>query len=92
MDTAKVGIREFRAGLASYLAADTPVAIMRHGQTVGFFIPTPGQTESNLDALKRASDTLDQWLRMQGVDAEEVVAEFKAARRSAELSSKAATE
>jgi len=43
METAKVGIREFRAGLAEFIASDTPVAVTRHGQTVGYFIPTHGQ-------------------------------------------------
>lgn len=38
MEATKVGIREFRADLAEYIAASTPVAVTRHGQTVGFFI------------------------------------------------------
>ena len=35
----KVGIREFRAGLAVYIASEQPVAVTRHGHTVGLFIP-----------------------------------------------------
>ena len=31
----KVGIREFRENLASYLKSQTPVAITRHGTTIG---------------------------------------------------------
>jgi hypothetical protein len=39
METLKVGIREFRDKLASYLLeSDVPVAITRHGDTVGVFI------------------------------------------------------
>jgi antitoxin (DNA-binding transcriptional repressor) of toxin-antitoxin stability system len=82
MDTLKVGIREFRADLAEYIASSTPVAITRHGQTVGYFIPTHGQVEADIAALKKASQTLDQLLQQQAVDAEAVVADFKAARQA----------
>lgn len=36
-----VGIREFRDGLADYIAAAEPVEVTRHGVTVGWFIPIP---------------------------------------------------
>jgi antitoxin (DNA-binding transcriptional repressor) of toxin-antitoxin stability system len=40
MGTLKVGIREFREKLASYLLeTDETVAITRHGDTVGYYIP-----------------------------------------------------
>ena len=39
METLKVGIREFREKLASYLLeTEVPVAI-RHGDTIGYYIP-----------------------------------------------------
>jgi len=41
METTKVGIREFRSDLAEYIASSTPVAVTRHGQTVGYFILLP---------------------------------------------------
>lgn len=82
MEAIKVGIREFRADLAEYIAASTPVAVTRHGQTVGYFIPAHGQDEAQVAALKKASETLDRLLADQGVDADEVVSEFKAARRA----------
>ncbi len=80
METTKVGIREFRSGLAEYIASETPVAVTRHGQTVGFFIPTHGQGEADLAALKKASAELDRMLAANSVDVETVVAEFKAVR------------
>lgn len=83
METTKVGIREFRADLAEYIASSTPVAVTRHGQTVGYFIPTQGQVDADLAALKKASNTLDQLLAAQGVDVEDVIADFKAARKQA---------
>jgi antitoxin (DNA-binding transcriptional repressor) of toxin-antitoxin stability system len=80
MEPTKVGIREFRAGLAEYIAAAKPVAVTRHGQTVGFFIPTQGQAEADMAALRRAWDQLDQMLVTKGIDPEELVSDFKAAR------------
>ena len=82
MDTDKVGIREFRAGLAEYIASHKPVAITRHGQTVGYFIPTQGQAVAELAALKKAAAELDRLLAASSVDIEEVEAEFKAARKA----------
>jgi antitoxin (DNA-binding transcriptional repressor) of toxin-antitoxin stability system len=57
MRTPKVGIREFRSGLAEFIAAATPVAITRHGHTVAYFIPTGAESEPDLVALKRTSDS-----------------------------------
>jgi antitoxin (DNA-binding transcriptional repressor) of toxin-antitoxin stability system len=81
METMKVGIREFRADLAEYIASSTPVAVTRHGQTVGYFIPTQGQAQADLEALTRASKTLDKLLQARGVEVDSVVADFKAARK-----------
>lgn len=83
METTKVGIREFRSDLAEYIAASTPVAVTRHGQTVGYFIPTHGKVEADLAALEKASKTLGQLLEAQRVDIEDVVADFKHARKKA---------
>ncbi len=81
MQATKVGIREFRADLAEYIASSTPVAVTRHGQTVGYFIPTQGQADADIAALKKASKTLDQMLAAQDVDVDAVVADFKVARK-----------
>jgi hypothetical protein len=88
METTKVGIREFRTGLAEYIAASAPVAVTRHGQTVGFFIPTHGQVEGDIAALKKAGKVLDNLLASQQVDVEDIVAEFKMARKKVTPSKK----
>jgi hypothetical protein len=67
--------------LAEYIASSTPVAVTRHGQTVGYFIPTQGQAEADLSALRNASKTLDKLLEAHNVDVESVVADFKATRK-----------
>jgi len=88
METTKVGIREFRADLAEYIAASTPVAVTRHGQIVGFFIPTHGHVEGDIVALKKAGKALDKLLESQHIDVEDVVADFKTARKKATSSKK----
>ena len=81
MEATKVGIREFRADLAEYIASSTPVAVTRHGQTVGYFIPVQGQIDADLAALKKASKILDQMLAVQAVDVESIITDFKAVRK-----------
>jgi hypothetical protein len=83
MEATKVGIREFRAGIAEFIASSTPVAVTRHGQTIGYFIPTHGQAEADVASLKKASKTLDRLLAAKSVDEDAVVADFKAARKQA---------
>ena len=82
METVRVGMREFRSKLAQYLLeADTPIAITRHGETVGFFIPVrPKRTEADRAVLKDAAERFDRLLADAGVTEEELVADFKAWR------------
>lgn len=83
METTKVGIREFRSDLAEFIAASTPVAVTRHGHTVGYFIPVQGPADADISALRKASETLDALLVARAVDVEAVVADFKTARQHA---------
>ena len=91
MEATKVGIREFRAGMAEFIASSTPVAVTRHGQTIGYFIPTHGQAEADVASLKKASKTLDRLLAAKSVDVEAVVADFKTARKRPNVSKKPST-
>ncbi|MGK2942434.1 MAG: type II toxin-antitoxin system Phd/YefM family antitoxin [Immundisolibacter sp.] len=89
MEATKVGIREFRSGLAEYIASETPVAITRHGQTVGFFIPTKGQAGAVRAALKKAAADLDH-LRVAGSEGAETIAvDVKAGRKTRKLTADA---
>ncbi len=91
METTKVGIREFRAGMAEFIASSTPVAVTRHGQTIGYFIPTHGQADADVASLQKASTTLDSLLAAKRVDVEAVVADFKSARKGAKAHKKSAS-
>lgn len=83
MQTERVGIREFRENLSGYLESPTPVAITRHGETIGFYVPTRRRpSEADLDALRRAGERLSNLIEASGANEEELVNEFKALRRT----------
>jgi len=79
MTALKVGIREFREKLASYLLeSDRPVAITRHGDTVGYYIPARRKrSEAERTALKEAAGRLQKMLEAQGISEDELAADFK---------------
>ncbi len=57
MQATKVGIREFRENLSSYLESKAPVAITRHGMTIGVYLPTrPKPTQEQLEAFRIAGE------------------------------------
>lgn len=79
-----VGIREFREEMAQYLDSPTPVAITRHGRTVGYYLPAHNKADDEeLGALKRAVERLASLLSEQGISEDEVVSAFRARRRHA---------
>jgi antitoxin (DNA-binding transcriptional repressor) of toxin-antitoxin stability system len=83
MQTERVGIREFRENLSGYLESATPVAITRHGETIGFYVPARRQpSEADLEALRRAGDRLSALIRASGASEEELVNDFKALRET----------
>ena len=73
MQPVVVGIREFRARLAEFLIHGTqPVAVTRHGATIGYFIPArAARSDRERAALKAAAVKMDALLRSSGLtDAE----------------------
>ncbi|MBI3208956.1 MAG: prevent-host-death protein [Candidatus Solibacter usitatus] len=82
MQSTKVGIREFRENLADYLESKTPVAITRHGATIGIYVPTkPKPSEADLDALRIAGEKMQQLIAAAGTSENEILADFKKLRR-----------
>jgi antitoxin (DNA-binding transcriptional repressor) of toxin-antitoxin stability system len=79
--TTKVGIREFRAALADYIDSDSPVAVTRHGQTVGYFIPAKSDREAEAASLRAAAAKLDALGDVDEADVEEMVEDFKRLRK-----------
>ena len=81
MAALKVGVREFRERIASFLESDTPVAVTRRGETLGVYVPTRRKRREAAETseLRAAADRLAEAL--SDVDEEELVAEFKEIRR-----------
>lgn len=79
MTPVKVGIREFREKLANYvLDSDAPVAITRHGDTVGYYIPARRKrSEAERVALREAASRLQKMMEAEGLSEEEIIADFK---------------
>ena len=79
METVKVGMREFRDKLATYLLeTETPVAITRHGDTVGYFIPTRRRrSDADKEALREAATRWQEILDNEGISEDDAVADFK---------------
>ena len=84
METVKVGIREFREKLAGYLESGTPLAIMRHGQTLGYFIPAQKRSrKAELEAMRAAAKDLDEMIASWGAGEDELMQEDKEIRQVA---------
>jgi len=82
MHGTKVGIREFRENLSSYLESKTPVAITRHGATIGIYVPTkPKPSQADLEALRVAGEKMQELIAAAGTSEDGLMADFKKLRR-----------
>jgi PHD/YefM family antitoxin component YafN of YafNO toxin-antitoxin module len=82
METVRVGIREFRDNLATYLLeSSAPVAITRHGDTVGYYIPARRKrSEADRVALREAHARMQESMAAAGVTEDELMEDFKQLR------------
>ncbi|HXR16025.1 MAG TPA: hypothetical protein VN777_07400 [Terriglobales bacterium] len=84
METVRVGMREFREKLADYLESGTPLAITRHGETLGFYIPAQKRSrKAELDAMRAAAKDLDQMISSWGASEDDLISEYKEIRQAA---------
>lgn len=83
MGTQSVGIREFRDKLASYLLeSEGPLAITRHGDTIGYYLPTRRKpSAAQMQALEETGALLQQAMEAAGVTVDEIIEDFKRLRR-----------
>jgi len=83
METVKIGIREFRENLSGYLESGTPLAITRHGETLGFYIPAQKRSrKAELEAMRAAAKDLDEMIASWGATEDELMNEYKEIRRA----------
>jgi PHD/YefM family antitoxin component YafN of YafNO toxin-antitoxin module len=85
MSTQTVGIREFRDKLATYLLeSDGPLAITRHGDTIGYYLPTRRKrSEAEKAALDAAHAQLQRMMAEAGVTEDDIIEDFQRLRTPA---------
>ena len=83
MGAQSIGIREFRGNLATYLLeSEGPLAITRHGDTIGYYLPTRRKrTEAQKKALEEAAARVHEDMIAAGVTEDEIIEDFKRWRR-----------
>lgn len=83
METEKIGMREFRENLAGYLESGRSLAITRHGETLGFFIPAQKRSrKAEVEAMRAAARELDAMIAGWGASEDELMREYKEIRRT----------
>lgn len=86
MDAIKVGVREFRSHFPRYLLeTGRPIAITRHGETIGYYVPSKELVpNADLAALQSAVAKLEACLHAANVSEDSLLADFKALRQAAD--------
>ncbi len=83
METEKIGMREFRENLAGYLESGKPLAITRHGETLGFYIPAQKRSrKAEVEAMRAAAKDLDTMIATWGASEDELMEQYKEIRQS----------
>ncbi len=84
MKTVKIGMREFRENLSGYLESGKPLAITRHGETLGYYVPARKRNrKAEIKALHAAAEDLDKMIADWGATEDVLMGEYKEIRRSA---------
>jgi hypothetical protein len=80
----RIGVREFRDHATQYLAGDEVLAIERHGQPLGFYIPAAGRAaarKAKVDAaFARLEATVQRVMAQTGLSEEELSRLFDVTR------------
>ena len=83
METEKIGMREFRENLAGYLESGKTLAITRHGETLGFYIPAQKRSrKAEVEAMRAAAKELDAKIATWGASEDELMKEYKEIQQS----------
>jgi len=77
-------VRAFRENLAGYLESGTPLTIVRHGETIGFYIPAQKRNrKAELAAMRAAAKDLDEMIASWSASEDELMEEYKRIRLAA---------
>lgn len=66
-----VGVREFRDHATTYLSGSEPVAVNKHGQVIGFYIPIERDQEQAKRAIDKLGRSVDRILDENNITEEE---------------------
>ncbi len=81
IQAAQAGNREFQENLASDLESKRPVAITRHGSTIGIYIHTrPKRSQADLEALRVAGEKMQELIAATRTTEDEPMENFKRLR------------
>ena len=73
----RVGVREFRDHATKYLAGDEVLAIERHGEPIGFYVPPgTGRRRDRAESMKRLERAIERVLAETGLTEEELARFF----------------
>jgi antitoxin (DNA-binding transcriptional repressor) of toxin-antitoxin stability system len=67
-----VGVREFRDHASAYLSGHDPVAVSKHGQVIGFYIPVERNEDEVRRAVAKLGEVVGQVLHDTGMSEEEL--------------------
>ena len=67
-----VGVREFRDHATTYLSGSDPVAVSKHGQVIGFYIPVEADREQATRALQQLGRSVEEILAQTGMTEDEL--------------------
>ena len=68
---------------AGYLEGGNPLAITRHGETLGFFIPAQKRNrKAEVEGMREAAEELDAMIAAWGASEDELMREYKDIRRA----------
>jgi hypothetical protein len=78
----KVNIREFRNNMAKYTVGTMPFAVIKHGHTVGYYIPVHVKPEKkDYENLQIAADAFEKMMQDAGLSEDTLLEDFKALRK-----------
>jgi hypothetical protein len=79
-----VGVREFRDHATTYLSGSDPVAVSKHGEVIGFYIPVERDQGQAKRALAQLGETVERVLADAGLSEEELAGLFDLRRADGE--------
>ena len=75
-------MRELRENLTGYLESGRPLAITRHGETLGFFIPAEKRSPRAEVEEMRAAKKLDAMIAEWGASEDQLIQEYTQIRQT----------